>query len=373
MKTSKIRNTKYAAITLALWLAAGGAQAHHSFSAEFDADVRASLVGTITEVRYSNPHVRYRIEVKNEQGETESWELQASSVTALRELNWHKDSVKVGDVVKVEGQRGRNNALKLFIRGMELENGQRIGQEDGDASRAAPGYVARAGVNYGFGDIKASERPIDITGFWSNRYKFRVTVDDLEPKPYPFTPEGRAKYESNGKYDDLTLRCMAYGLPRLFGNPYNMTIYDAGSHYLFLYVDQNSPRQIWMDGRTPGPDTPATANGFSVGRWEGEELVIETTHLLPGWLDGSGLPMSGEGTRIVERYTFSEDRLTMDRVMTIYDPYYTQPLTRVRGSARGDNLPVYQQDSCDPTGYFSDLHESGLLERYLDPSVYLNR
>lgn len=368
-----MKNTIRPLAALALGIAAANVQAHHSFSAEFDAEVRQSLTGTISEVRYSNPHVRYRLDVKDASGKVESWELQAASVTSLREQGWQQDSVRVGDVVTVEGQRGRNNALKLFIRGVEKADGKLVGQGSGDASRAQPNAInASADRNYGFGDIDASARPIDITGFWNNRYKFRTTVDDLEPKPYKFTAEGKAKHESNGKYDDLTLRCMAYGLPRLFGNPYNMTIYDAGTHYLFLYVDQNSPRQIWMDGRKPTADTTITANGFSVGHWEDDELVIETTHLLPGWLDGSGLPMSGEGTRTVERYTFSDDRLSMDRVMTIYDPYYETPLTRVRGSARGDNLMVYQQESCDPTGYFSDLNEAGLLEQYLDPDNYLN-
>jgi len=358
---------------LALGFTAMNAHAHHSFSAEFDANVRQEVTGTITEVRFSNPHVRYRIDVKNAAGAVESWELQAASVTSIREQGWNNDSVKVGDVVTVEGQRGRNNSLKLFIRGVEKADGTLIGQGSGDASRAQPNAInASADKDYGFGNIAASARPVDITGYWNNRYKFRTTVDDLEPKPTPYTAEGRAAFERNGKYDDYALRCLSYGLPRLFGNPYNMTIYDAGTHYLFLYIDHNSPRQVWMDGRKADANTPKTSNGFSVGRWEGNELVIETTHLLPGWLDGSGLPMSGEGTRTVERYTFAADRLSMDRVMTIHDPYYSAPLTRVRGSARGDNLDVHEQESCDPTGYFSDLNEAGLLDKYLDPDQYLN-
>ncbi len=146
-----------------------------------------------------------------------------------------------------------------------------------------------------------------------------------------------------------------------------MDIYDAGDHYLFLYVEHNSSRRIWMDGRTPPENTVPTSNGYSVGHWEGNDLVIETTHLLPGWLDGSGLPMSGEGTRTVERYVFQEDRLAMDRTMTIYDPLYTQPLVRVRGSAREANLDVFEQDSCDPASYYTDLLEAGLLEQYLKP------
>jgi hypothetical protein len=134
---------------------------------------------------------------------------------------------------------------------------------------------------------------------------------------------------------------------------------------VFLHVEQNSARRIWMDGRKAPADTPDTSLGFSVGHWEGDVLVIETTHLLPGWLDGSGLPMKGEGTRIVERYELAKDRLSIDRSMTIYDPYYSQPLVRRRGSARDDSVDISEQASCDPDGYYRDLRELGKLEQHL--------
>jgi len=103
--------------------------------------------------------------------------------------------------------------------------------------------------------------------------------------------------------------------------------------------------------------------GFSRGRWDGDNLMIETTHLTPGWLDGSGLPMSGEGTRLEETYTISDDRLTMERRLVIYDPYYTEPLVRTRGSARDDGIELAEGGSgCDPTSYLRDLSQQGLLE-----------
>ncbi len=105
--------------------------------------------------------------------------------------------------------------------------------------------------------------------------------------------------------------------------------------------------------------------GFSVGHWDEDVLVIETTNLTTGTMDGSLLPMSGEGTRIVERWAFGEDRLTMDRTMTIYDPYYSKPLVRQRGSARRDSLVVFEPAPCDPDGYFRDLLETGRLEQHL--------
>jgi hypothetical protein len=239
-----------------------------------------------------------------------------------------------------------------------------LGREDPGAPD--PNVVrADPSKKYGYGAVR-NDYPVDITGPWINRYKFRLTVDDLEPKPTPFTAEGRRIFEATTHWQDPALRCLALGLPRLFGAPYNMEIVDAGTHYVIVHVEHNTPRRIWMDGRTPPESLPASSLGFSVGHWEGDELVIETTHLAPGWLDGSGLPMSGEGTRLVERYTFRDDRLAMDRTMTIYDPYYTQPLVRRRGSARGDDVAIGEQPSCDPDSYYRDLRENDLLDAHLD-------
>lgn len=355
------------------------AQAHHSFAAEFDANLNGKMTGVVTEVRFSNPHVRYRFDVKQPNGKVESWEIQAGSVTSIRPQGWLVDTIKVGDTITVQGQLGRDGNKKIYVQNVTLANGKVLGGTEGvkvetGGTSSAPTRLnsyntvnADPNKNYGYGKQNA-KAPFDISGPWSQRYKFHVTVDDLDPKPTPYTAEGKKLREANTKYDDYALRCISLGLPRVFGNPYNVDVYDAGDHYLFLYVDHHAPRRIWMDGRKPADNTTPTANGFSVGHWEGNNtLVIETTHLLKGWLDGSGMPMSGTGTRTVEKMVFSADHLTAERTMTIYDPLYTQPLVRTRAWARGNDLDVTEQDSCDPTSYFTDIKEAGLLDKYLKP------
>ncbi|HLF11552.1 MAG TPA: DUF6152 family protein, partial [Gammaproteobacteria bacterium] len=287
--------------------------AHHSFAAEFDAAAQGELSGEITAVWFNNPHVRFRLEARGQDGAREEWELQAGSVTTLQQLGWTAETLRVGDQVKVSGQLGRNGAKKLYLRGVQRPDGTQLLTGRGDRGAPDPNVVsADPGKNYGYGPLR-TQYPIDITGAWRNSYKFRVTVDDFEPKPTPFTAEGRRLFEATDHWQDPALRCLAPGLPRIFGSPYNMEIIDAGTHYVIIHVEHNNPRRIWMDGRQPRANTPATSLGFSVGHWEGDVLVIETTHLASGWLDGSGLPMSGDGTRIVERYEFSDDRLAIDR------------------------------------------------------------
>src|SRR5687768_16350536 len=98
--------TMFCAASLALCLAAGTSQvqAHHSFAAEFDANTRGELKGVITEVRFTNPHVRYRVAVTQPDGTVEDWEIQAGSVTSLRPQGWVADTIKVGEGINVEGE-----------------------------------------------------------------------------------------------------------------------------------------------------------------------------------------------------------------------------------------------------------------------------
>jgi hypothetical protein len=351
---------------------AAPARAHHSFSAEFDSDKTAELKGEIAQVWFNNPHVRYRLTVKADDGSSEDWELQASSITALQQVGWNAGTLKVGDAVTAAGQVGRNGAKKLYVRSIVRPDGSRVATGRGSDSNAPdPNQVhVTAGKSFGYGKTR-TDYPLDISGPWRNNYHWHVTVDDLEPKPMPFTAEGKRVFESKDHWQDTALRCLPLGLPRLIGSPYNVEIVDAGDHYLFLYVEHNTPRRVWMDGRKPDADTPDSSLGFSVGHWEqkaeGKALVIETTHLAPAWLDGSGLPMSGALTRVVERYDYAADGLAAERTITIYDPtYYSQPLVRKRGSARDDNVDVGEQGACDPDSYYRDLRELKRLDAHLD-------
>jgi len=339
--------------------------AHHSVAAEFDTAKQAELKGEITQVWFSNPHVRYELTVTAADGTREEWELQGGNVTNLLRQNWTAESLRVGDRVTASGDLGRDGAKKLRIREVVTAAGKVVPARNGTPAPSRDTINASVDRNYGYAP-HAGKYPIDITGPWRNDYKWHVTVDDLEPKPTPFTAEGQRLFDASEPWHDASLRCLAPGLPRIFGAPYNMDIVDAGSHYLMVYIEHNTPRRVWMDGRTAPVNTPATPMGFSVGKWEGDVLVIETTHLAAGWLDGSGLPMSGEGTRIVERYELGTDRLSLARTMTIYDPYYTAPLVRHRFSARGDDVELTEAAPCDPDSYYRDLSASGRLQEHFN-------
>jgi hypothetical protein len=91
----------------------------------------------------------------------------------------------------------------------------------------------------------------------------------------------------------------------------------------------NPVRTIWMDGRPhPGPNALRTWEGFSTGRWEGDVLTVETTHMKTGYLRRNGVPRSEKAT-LREHFIRVGDVLTWISIIT--DPVYlTEPFIRSR-------------------------------------------
>jgi hypothetical protein len=119
------RRLTVAALAIAA-LCGARASAHHSFAAEFSYDVSGTISGEVVEVLFVNPHARFFIATTDENGKEKLWDAQTRSPNALLNTGWNKDTVRKGERVTIEGNLGRDNAPKIWIRELRKASGEVI-------------------------------------------------------------------------------------------------------------------------------------------------------------------------------------------------------------------------------------------------------
>jgi len=120
------------------------------------------------------------------------------------------------------------------------------------------------------------------------------------PRP-ALTPQAQADLDAFDPLEDPVIRCVPPGFPRTGAGLYPWEIVQTDKLILFLYETFGMIRRIHLDGREPPSYLPPGLMGFSVGRWEGDDLVIRTTHYGPGLVTGSGIRQYGDMV-VDERY-----------------------------------------------------------------------
>lgn len=144
-------------------------------------------------------------------------------------------------------------------------------------------------------------------------------------------------------------QCRAHSAPYILRGPLNMRIYDdrdpQTQAITAIHIDLSNFQQkrvVWMDGRPhPSPLAEHTWMGFSTGSWDGDTLVVKTTHIKQMWHRRNGLPQSDKVT-LTERFTLHGDVLT--HVTYLEDPIYlTEPLLKTTNMRRNPRpLPPAQ-------------------------------
>lgn len=115
-------------IVLGSALAVAPAMAHHSFAAEYDSKKPVKLTGTITKVDWMNPHVYFFMDVEDDSGKVTQWGFEMGPPNLLQKSGWTRNTMKIGDVVVVDGTLAKDGTNQGNARTVTLAStGQRLG------------------------------------------------------------------------------------------------------------------------------------------------------------------------------------------------------------------------------------------------------
>ena len=168
----------------------------------------------------------------------------------------------------------------------------------------------------------------DLSGVWE-QLNARTTAHYLDGIDIPWRPGAKALFDQNtadNQKENPESRCLPRGVPKADAFDIHKIIQAPGL-VVILYEYQNMFRQIFTDGRPLPKDANPTWMGYSVGHWEGDTLVVESSGFNgKAWLTGRGNPTT-DAMHLTERIR-RRDFGHMDIRITIDDPKaYTKPWT----------------------------------------------
>jgi hypothetical protein len=305
---SRIRAGLVAACAVVL---ATSALAHHSPSS-YDLKKVVTITGTVTKYQWANPHVYVYIEQTTDTGEKVEWEVEAAPPSIMRRVGLGRDSLRVGDVLTVKGYPAKNPQHKDLFPYLVQRGDQTLLSLQDFLKLGAPANAGKAA---------------SLHGQWSLAVNFRNIGVSANPPVSKLTAKG---IEALKRFDEKTAptsNCIPSPAPSAILTP-ELTRITVDEGVIYIETEaEGTRRTIHMNARSHEGARPSI-QGHSIGRWEGQTLVVDTAQFAyhgSGNGGGNGIGPSvpsGSQKHLIERFTLSADGKSLTYQFEATDPEY---------------------------------------------------
>ncbi len=327
---------------IALGIATGTAHAHHGFG-RFDRTKPVEIEGTITSIDFVNPHSYLNLDVIDPSGKVVAMSCEMRAATLLRRSGWSKEMFVTGSRAKISGWGHRDDDAACYIEDITIGDAPTRNRNDQFTTQA----------------VDTSNRPArrpsgepNITGDWAQEQYViagpprgggnlvpksliaKVESGELAmrdvppsgwgPRPVTFTARGKAEadaFQTWSTADNPRLRCRPTSIifDWVFDGAVNR-ITQEQDRIVINYGLYSFERVIHMNMTQHPPNITPSYAGHSIGRWEGDVLVVDTIGFEPGVL---AAPVKhSDQLHIVERYSLDPTKWVLTREYVAEDPVY---------------------------------------------------
>ena len=361
--------------------------AHHG-GGTFDLSKSVTYNGTLTKVELVNPHSWLYFDVKDADGKVSHHRCEMRSVHVLRRSGWAKEQFPVGVPIVVEAAPDKVDPNSCYLNTIRFNDGthmDRYGQyvkgTGGALTEVRGPIVAPAAA--GRSERRPSGEP-NISGDWAPEQLVMAnprgtggglvplgTLPQVDaaggparggggrrgappagPRLYggtELTEAGTQAAASFGQADNPRFKCETTSIvfDWTFDGPVNRITQNKDTIEL-LYGQMGLKRTIFMNVKDHPAATKLTRAGHSIGRWEGDTLVVDTARFLPGVLNAP--VRNSDKLHVVERFTLDPKTMKLTRAYEADDPTY------LKGVYKGSDVigiadAAYAKDQCKEQGF----------------------
>jgi hypothetical protein len=273
---------------------------HHSPNVHFDRTQTVEFTGELTEIEWRNPHVLMTVRATDESGADILWDLEYLAPSFLSRQGITSDLFSVGDIIRVAGFPARVNPHAIFTTNILAANGQEVFDFQIAEARFTDNTVGLTFAEYQ--ETQKAGLPESAEGLfrvWSTDVSLIGPDRTMWKDTYPLTANAAEAHANWDRVaDNPYIRC-ENGMLAIMDQFFPMEIATEGDA-IFIHLEElDMIRTVHMTDTAPEPSPNPL--GHSVGRWDGETLVVATTQFTLPWFVHTGVTQT-EPDEFIERF-----------------------------------------------------------------------